>query len=347
MSQFIAESTNYNDTTNAGEDQPCGDDQPGWVEEDFNVEPSEDINSYNAEKHVKILGAVLGKHSIKDDVRTGVKVEAFHVDHERDEALDIPLSKFNLNYVFNKPTNFKAARYSDVYGATIDPATLPKLVDWRAEIGTIYDQGSVGSCVAHCVAYPIRRIMKKTKNIAYNPSRLFIYYNGRVMAGLRPSEDTGLSITEGYQSVDKYSVPDEILWPYLERAFSTKPTPLAYASALKLPDFSYVTLDNDLNQLKKCLADGWLVSFGAALFSSFMSEAVARTGIIPVPNPRTESRAGGHAMTACGYDDTKKCFIVVNSWSSRWGDKGFMYFPYQYMLNRDLCGDFCSARAFK
>jgi len=44
---------------------------------------------------------------------------------------------------------------------------------------------------------------------------------------------------------------------------------------------------------------------------------------------------GGHSMAIVGYDDEKKIFIVRNSWSDKWGDKGYFYIDYEYFINRD------------
>ncbi len=37
---------------------------------------------------------------------------------------------------------------------------------------------------------------------------------------------------------------------------------------------------------------------------------------------------GGHAISIVGYDDSKNAFIIRNSWSEEWGDKGFGYVAY-------------------
>ena len=43
----------------------------------------------------------------------------------------------------------------------------------------------------------------------------------------------------------------------------------------------------------------------------------------------------GHSMAIVGYDDLKKVFIIRNSWSDKWGDKGYFYMDYEYFINRD------------
>jgi uncharacterized tellurite resistance protein B-like protein len=41
-------------------------------------------------------------------------------------------------------------------------------------------------------------------------------------------------------------------------------------------------------------------------------------------------------MLCVGYSDVDKVFIVRNSWGEQWGDKGYCYVPYSYMMNESL-----------
>lgn len=43
---------------------------------------------------------------------------------------------------------------------------------------------------------------------------------------------------------------------------------------------------------------------------------------------------------AVGFDDIEEVFIIRNSWSDKWGDNGYFYMPYEYILNRNLASDF-------
>jgi len=47
------------------------------------------------------------------------------------------------------------------------------------------------------------------------------------------------------------------------------------------------------------------------------------------------------------YDDNKKVFVCQNSWGSSWGDNGFLYLPYDYILNSELCSDFWLITSFE
>jgi C1A family cysteine protease len=48
---------------------------------------------------------------------------------------------------------------------------------------------------------------------------------------------------------------------------------------------------------------------------------------------------GGHAVLCVGYNDRKQRWIMRNSWGKSWGDKGYFYLPYNYLLNNNLAGD--------
>lgn len=42
----------------------------------------------------------------------------------------------------------------------------------------------------------------------------------------------------------------------------------------------------------------------------------------------SEQSTGGHAVTITGYDDSKACFIIRNSWGSTWNGDGYVNFSY-------------------
>ncbi|RKO94392.1 hypothetical protein BDK51DRAFT_7354, partial [Blyttiomyces helicus] len=221
---------------------------------------------------------------------------------------------------------------------------LPPSVDLRSNWGTILDQLDLGSCVSNSVAYCVRYCYKIENLGFFEPSRLFIYYNGRQEAGYPLDQDSGLTIRDGYKSVATYSVCSETNWPYIQSQFATRPTDTCYVAAEQHKTFTYLSLNNNSLEMKKCLKDGYPISFGAALFESFMSAQTAQTGIVTVPDQVTEQRVGGHAMTVTGYDDSKNAFLVCNNWGSTWGLDGFCWFPYTYMYDTNLVGDLWSIR---
>jgi C1A family cysteine protease len=57
-----------------------------------------------------------------------------------------------------------------------------------------------------------------------------------------------------------------------------------------------------------------------------------------------EAIIGGHRVMAVGYDDQDALFICRNSWGSGWGDAGYFYMPYAYLLDNNLSDDFWTIR---
>jgi C1A family cysteine protease len=68
---------------------------------------------------------------------------------------------------------------------------------WRAPC---YDQGNLGSCTGNAIAGAIEFALAKKKTDVFTPSRLFIYYNERVIEGTVDS-DAGAQIRDGMKSV--------------------------------------------------------------------------------------------------------------------------------------------------
>ena len=59
-----------------------------------------------------------------------------------------------------------------------------------------------------------------------------------------------------------------------------------------------------------------------------------------------EMEIGAHAMCIVGYNDKTKLFAVANSWGNKWGNNGFCFMPYDYLINPNLAGDFWSIRYY-
>jgi len=213
---------------------------------------------------------------------------------------------------------------------------IPKSIDWRSGMPPIYNQGNLGSCTANAIAAAVDWERKKQGEQFISPSRLFIYYNERVMENTVGS-DAGASIRDGIKNVKNQGDCPEKEWPYDIEKFAVCPDAKCYADALKYKAVKYLRVNTEITPLKKALA-GRPVVFGFTVYESFESKAVAKTGIVPMPR-KSESVLGGHAVCAVGYDDQKQAVICRNSWGARWGDKGYFYLPYKYFTSQ-LPGDY-------
>jgi C1A family cysteine protease len=91
--------------------------------------------------------------------------------------------------------------------------------------------------------------------------------------------------------------------------------------------------------MQACLASGYPFVLGFSVYQSFESQEVAQTGIVSMPQ-KGEQLLGGHAVLCVGYRNDVKRFIVRNSWSDSWGIKGYFEMPYEYLLDKQISGDF-------
>jgi C1A family cysteine protease len=225
---------------------------------------------------------------------------------------------------------------------TVPPAvakTLPPRIDLRKLCPPVLDQSTLGSCTANAIANAHYFEQIKQGEIApLLPSRLFLYYNQRAMAGTTDL-DSGAMLRDAFKSIARHGVCSENRWPYEVAKFTKKPGVAAYKEALKQQTISYRRIPRKLRQLKGCLAEGRPFIFGFTAYQSLESPRNTRSGQIPLPSP-VESPVGGHTVLAVGYDDNRHAFMFQNSWGERWGEHGFGYIPYAYLLDPGLAGDF-------
>lgn len=208
------------------------------------------------------------------------------------------------------------------------------VVDLSTKIVSVYDQGRIGSCTANALCSAVRCI-----DPTFNPSRLFLYYNCRHYDLIYEKDnsvriDDGTTLRQGINVLKRMGVCNEISVPYIESRFAVKPSRKAYSEALNRQILNWKSLPQTLNDFKNCLASGYPFVFGILVYKSFFDSYIIK---IPDNNDRL---LGGHAMLCVGYDDDRRLFKFINSWGKSWGENGYGYIPYDYLLNRQLAWDF-------
>ena len=222
-------------------------------------------------------------------------------------------------------------------------AKLPAKVNLGTRCPPVYDQGSLGSCTANAIGAAIQFERRKQQlKPDFAPSRLFIYYNERVMEH-SVNSDAGAQIRDGIKCVAKQGDCPEPEWPYLIARFAEKPGAKCFKDAIKYKAVQYQRVPQVLNQMKGCLASGYPFVFGFSVYTEFESDTVAKTGELNMPGTG-EKLLGGHAVLAVGYDDNTQRFIVRNSWGNKWGKKGYFTMPYAYLADSNLADDLWTIR---
>ncbi|MBF0489150.1 MAG: C1 family peptidase [Candidatus Omnitrophica bacterium] len=245
-----------------------------------------------------------------------------------------------------KPTTFGYGWIPDIpdtrdlyYSAIRPKLKFPPSVDLRSTCSAVENQGQLGSCTANALAGNLEFLDKKNDGIYTDVSRLFIYFNERVLDGHEDS-DSGASLRNGVKTLVKIGVCLEKSWPYQISKFSDKPTTVCYNEAKKHRIVSYHRILS-INEMFDCLSQGFPFVFGFTVYESFESPLMAKTGKAQMPN-KGERALGGHAVLAVGYNQKDKRFLVRNSWGEGWGLGGYFTMPFEYV--ETLANDFWTIR---
>jgi len=213
---------------------------------------------------------------------------------------------------------------------------LPPKVDLRPHMPRILNQSDTNSCVAHAVAGTYDYWVKRLKGTDLEVSRLFVYYNARWRDNCQ-DKDEGATIQFAVDSLGEFGACPEVTWPFRQKFVNTKPPQDAYKEGVLFRVKTKHQVPTDLMKWKQSLAQGLPIVFGCLLFDSF-DDCTDRGGVVPMPSPEDLGRKehGSHAMCAVGYSDVEKVFIVRNSWGPKWGDQGYCYMPYNYLMSDKL-----------
>ena len=233
---------------------------------------------------------------------------------------------------------------------------LPAKVDLRKGCPPVYNQGAIGSCTANAIAAAVQFDRRKgSQKPDFVPSRLFIYYNERVIEHT-VHYDAGAQLRDGIKTVAKQGVCPEKEWPYDDTGplhengpfparapAGQKPSAKCYVDAARYTALTYQRVVQTLTQMKGCLAEGYPFVFGFTVYEKWYEK---HTAVLPLPGAH-EGVVGGHAVLAVGYDDVKQLFTFRNSWGPSSGDKGYYYMPYAYLTDSSLAGDLWTIRGMK
>ena len=259
----------------------------------------------------------------------------FPLNHKPQEHVPKIKDKFKCSMrrfksVLKQKTNYKA---------------LPEKVDLSCtDKIPVYNQGNLGSCVANsassCIA--LRRYQKtlqgSSKNLNILPSRLYIYSVCREKIYKNINQDCGMGYIDLFKTLDSYKYCKEETWPYVENKFYTLVPKTIIDQTIKInyPKIQRTLLvgsysnpkDITIDDIKLPLSLGKPVLTAFNVYDNFYN--ITSNGIMPKP---AGSIAGMHSVFICGFDDTTKMFKLSNSWSSSWGNNGFFYVSYDWILD--------------
>ena len=221
---------------------------------------------------------------------------------------------------------------------------LPARLDLSQFCSPVEDQGALGSCTAQAVVGVVEYLERRAMKRHVDASRLFVYKTGRMIDGY--VGDTGLSVRTGMKALATFGAPPERYWPYDIDRFDDDPGAFVYAYGQRFRALRYYRLDIErrsrmqlLLLMKKVMVYGLPIAFGFIVYSWGDDR-----GAFPMPEEGQEPQ-GGHAVVAVGYDDDIRigdstgALRIRNSWGTGWGQSGYGWLPYDYVL-QTLSADF-------
>lgn len=223
------------------------------------------------------------------------------------------------------------------------PPSEVNLIKW---FSPVEDQGNLGSCTANAGVGLLEYFENRAYGNFIDASRLFLYKVSRNLLGV--TGDTGAYLRTTMKAMAAFGVLPEANLPYMISKFDEEPSAFAYAYAQAYKSLSYFRLDQAgmapnavLGRIKSFIAAGYPSMFGFTVYNYGNSH-----GEFVFPSP-TDRALGGHAIVAMGYDDSrtigqsKGALKIRNSWGASWGENGYGWLPYDYVL-KGLAVDFWS-----
>lgn len=226
--------------------------------------------------------------------------------------------------------------------------TLPSKIDLRDWFSPVENQENLNSCTANAGVALIEYFEKKAFGTYIDGSRLFLYKATRNLLGL--TGDTGAYLRTTMGAMRLFGVLPEKYWMYKINNYDVEPPAFCYSFAQNYKTMKYAKLDpigtsreELLQRIKTNVAAGIPAMFGFSMYSSVISQSRSNGGKIPMP-AMNDNLEGSHAIVVAGYNDdlviqnsatsqpTKGAILIRNSWGEEWGEAGYGWLPYEYIL---------------
>ncbi len=232
--------------------------------------------------------------------------------------------------------------------------SLPTKTDLTKYLPPIGNQGQYGTCVGWAVGYNCRTFLyAKSKGLSksqlsstsnqFSPKDLF----WSIKDSYKGSNCNGTNFEYAFDVMIQRGIARLSTVPYSNLGSCTY-NPTQTGGSDEAPSYkikNYREIQVDKATIKKYLAEGRLVVFGAKLGDEFMN--ANSPDVLYRQSYGYTGMHAYHAMVCSGYDDSKGsngAFRVVNSWGTNWGDDGYIWVDQDFFVGGDFA--YCAFVAY-
>jgi len=201
---------------------------------------------------------------------------------------------------------------------------LPDYFNWRDINGTdfttpVKDQSPAPTCETYALVAALETLMQYQTESLFKPdlseAHLYFYAGGTYEAG-------GVNVQDAANYLVEYGVPDEGCFPDPHRPYDYPFESLPGWKNRTVKIQSWGWIENDEENIKNALIEYGPLIICIHIYEDFYQY---REGIY---KHTSGERVGGHLVALVGYDNNERCWIVKNSWGSRWGEDGWFKMAY-------------------
>lgn len=213
---------------------------------------------------------------------------------------------------------------------------------WLAYPG-IRDQGWEGACTGfdfRGVKGTMERLAKskagrgvKTMSRVPDFGPRGIYHLAKQVGGYPNGE--GAYLRDVLKAAQQYGSPRESDWPYVANTGPDGPHDIGqpdgdfYRNAQHWKIGAYARL-NTLEEMLRCLHEIGPIFAAITVYTSFFD--TGSDGVVP---PISGKEEGGHALCFAAASQSRRAFLVPNSWGPSWGWNGWCWIPFDYYFQVD------------
>jgi C1A family cysteine protease len=203
--------------------------------------------------------------------------------------------------------------------------------DWRAEgkVTPVRQQGSCGSCWAFttAAAFESSYLIQNNKTIDMSEQQLVNCSRaGSCADGGWPGNAFEFMLMKSATSSGSKSGVDESAEPYKGKDMQCKPYKTTNYQTVA---WGYVANGNrtpTVKEVKQALCKYGPLASAVYVTPHFQAYA---GGVFNEKVKTSSANDVNHAITIVGWDDKLNAYLIKNSWSDRWGIKGYMWIDYK------------------